>query len=99
MGNIILKDKDGVSSVHNNVLHLSVLDDENNKSVFTDMSKLNCYHATYNESTKLYTITGTWFSIKGKGYFACYVENTYVIATNKKLTVGSSYLESELGGV
>lgn len=102
LSNIILKDTDGNDIVYDGVKNIQIINDSETLTTYTDMSNLNMYFASYNSTTKEYTIEGLWLAVKGAGYAICPTNGyDYCILSSKTLITGNSYDISELaiGGV
>lgn len=99
LSNIILKDANGNNTLYEEVKDIQLINDSGNLTTYTDMSSLNMYFASYNSTTKKYTIEALWFATKGAGYAICGKNDKYdyYILTSKSLTTGNSYDISELG--
>ena len=105
--NIVLKDRQGNPITHNEVQHLRAITDDGAERIYTDMSTLSVYFATYDDGTKKYTIRGQWFCVGGNGYAlssataeqASTYDPLYLIFTTKALSTNQAYFASELGGI
>lgn len=106
MSSVVLRNKSGNDVTYENVYHLNLTDGTEEK-IYTDMTTLTAYYATYDDTTTKYTIIGQWVAIKGKGYVISSADANqataygalFIIFTTNKLVAGESYYVTELGGV
>lgn len=103
MADVILKDRSGKSTEYTGVYHVKSVNTDGTNTVFTNMKHLKVYYGTQiqnDDGTYSYTIDGIWFCLTGNGYaIADSSDDYFIIFTTKSLTIGETYLQSELGGV